>query len=344
MSDPNLLAGVKDQARQAARQQLGRSAMFRTMSVDEQQDLYHAVVKENYDKLLRQQGLSTGMNQKKGPGAEMGFGDYDPGFDASVDAFEDLVDSVDFPKFVADLLKAVFTANMDVMKSQTDDFIRLMREATKSTADFLKKVNDEDAFAYLVESPGSQFNLTMEEDPEGGSKLSLATPEGEPVDMDDNEVKAKIMDAKIALAKEHRAALREILLMGVTRLVVEKGEIEAGVEFKITAKRDSRKTHKDQNINTTSLNASYGGGLMGSIFGGPSGSFNMTNTNIQINTASKTAQDEMTAKLIGKVNIRFKTDYFKLDNFANMYADGGVAALPQGPAAPAPGGLPPTGR
>jgi hypothetical protein len=43
------------------------------------------------------------------------------------------------------------------------------------------------------------------------------------------------------------------------------------------------------------------------------------------------------------VNIKFKTDYFKLDNFANMYADGGVAALkpatpagPGQPAAPAP--------
>ena len=35
----------------------------------------------------------------------------------------------------------------------------------------------------------------------------------------------------------------------------------------------------------------------------------------------------MFAKLMGKVNIQFKTDYFKLDNFANMYADGGVAAL-----------------
>lgn len=344
MSDPHLV-GVKEEARQAARQQLARSAMFRTMSVDEQQDLYHEVVKDNYNKLLRQQGLSSGMATQKGPGAEMGFGDYDPGFDKSVDAFEDLVDSVDFPKFVGDLLKAVFSANLEVMKSQTDDFIRLMREATKSTADFLKKVDDDDAFAYLVDSPGSQFNLAMEETPEGGSKLALTTPEGDPVDMEDNEVKAKIMDAKIALAKEHRAALREVLLMGVTRLVVEKGEIEAGVEFKITAKRDSRKTHRDQNINTTSINAEYGGGLMGSIFGGPSGSMNMTNTNIQINTASKTAEDEMAAKLMGKVNIKFKTDYFKLDNFANMYGAGGVAALPQGPAAPPPpGGLPPAAR
>jgi hypothetical protein len=319
---------IQRQAREAARDQLSRSSMFRAMSIDEQQDVYHSVVDDNYRKLARQSGLSSAMVED--------FDDYDPGFGNSVDAFQDLVDSVDFPTFVSDLLKAVFDANISVQKRQTDDFIRLMREATKSTADFLKKVDDEDAFAYLVESPNSQFNLSMEEDPEGGSKLALTTPEGEPVNMDDNEVKAKIMDAKIAMAKEHRAALREILLMGVTRMIVKKGEVEAAVEYKITAKRDSRKTHRDQNINNTSFNASYGGGVA-SIFGGPKASFNMTNTNIQVNTSSQTAEDELSARLMGKVKIEFASDYFKLDNFANMYADGGTQALQPQPQPAVPG-------
>ena len=48
--------------------------------------------------------------------------------------------------------------------------------------------------------------------------------------------------------------------------------------------------------------------------------------------------DTLSAKLMGKVNIQFKTDYFKLDNFATMYADGGTAAL-----APAPGAAPAAG-
>jgi hypothetical protein len=123
--------------------------------------------------------------------------------------------------------------------------------------------------------------------------------------------------------------------MGVTRLVVNKGEVEAGVEFTIHAARESKAHHDDQNINTTSVELEYGGGLMGSIFGGPSGSMNMTNTNIQVNTSDKKATDDLTATLKGHVKIEFKTDYFKLDNFATMYADGGVAALK--PAAPGPG-------
>lgn len=337
MSKLTLNPGVHQQAREAAREQLARSAMFRAMSIDEQQDVYHTVVDDNYRRIARQQGLSTAMVE--------GFKDYDPGFEESVDAFEDLVDSVDFPAFVADLLKAVFDANLVVQDKQTKTFIRLMREATKSTADFLKKVEDEDAFAYLVDKPNSQYNLSMEENPEGGSKLALTTPEGEPVDMDDNEVKAAIMDAKIAMAKEHRAALREVLLMGVTRLIVDKGEVEAAVEFKITAKRDSRKTHKDQNINVINASASYGGGVLGSIFGGPAGSMSVSNTNIQVNTSSQTAQDELYARLMGKVKIQFSSDYFKLDNFANMYAAGGTEAFapqpqggPVGATTPARGG------
>jgi hypothetical protein len=85
----------------------------------------------------------------------------------------------------------------------------------------------------------------------------------------------------------------------------------------------------------TQVETEFGGGL-GSFFGGPSASISSSNTNIQVNTSDKKATDDLSASLHGKVNIKFKTDYFKLDNFANMYADGGVAALKPQPAAGAP--------
>jgi hypothetical protein len=271
-------------------------------------------------------------------GKEMGFKGYDPGFQGDTRAFKELVDSVDFPKFVADLLKAVFDANLRVMKTQTDSYIKLMKEATKSVADFITKVKDDDPkiFAKLAETRGDKYNVVSERGTDGTQKLALTNPEGEKVDTEDAEVKRHILEAKINMAKEHRAALREVLLMGVTRLVVEKGEIEAGVEFSIKANRESKARHEDQNINVTSAHMEYEGPL-GGIFGGPSGGIETTNTNIQVNTSEKRATDELSALLKGKVRILFKTDYFKLDNFANMYADGGVAALRPG-GAPAPAG------
>lgn len=337
-STTTLIPDVKVEARQMARNVLVNSDVFKGMPLDEQRSIYMNLVDEYVDKLNNKYGVSKAMAD--GPGAGMGFGGYDPGFSGSVDNFEDLVQSVNFPKFVADLMKAVFDANITVMKKQTDDYIRLMREATKSTADFVKKVKDDDTFAHLAENKSNMFNIAMEKDADGNNKMVLTNPEGEKVDMEDNEVKARIMEAKIAMAKEHRAALREVILMGVTRLVVEKGEIEAGVLFEITAKRHSDKSKSNTNINEFEANAEFGGGFMGSIFGGPSGSMKEKNTNINVSTSNKSADDTMTARLSGKVNIKFKTDYFKLDNFATMYADGGIAALkpaqPAAPGAPAP--------
>ena len=80
------------------------------------------------------------------------------------------------------------------------------------------------------------------------------------MDKEDAEVKRHILEAKINMAKEHRAALREVLLMGVTRLVVEKGEIEASVDFSVTATRNSKAHHDDQNINVASVSTEFGGG------------------------------------------------------------------------------------
>jgi hypothetical protein len=120
--------------------------------------------------------------------------------------------------------------------------------------------------------------------------------------------------------------------------------IEAGVDFSVHAGRVSSAHHLDQNINTTTANFQYDSPL-GGLFGGPSGGIEMTNTNIQVNTSDKKATDDLSATLHGKVNIQFKTDYFKLDNFANMYGDGGVAALKPAAAGPAgPGQLPAPAR
>lgn len=311
---------VRDRAREMARDVLSRSESFVGMPIDEQRSLYQSLVDENV------RALTSGAERAQSRGMLADFEEYDPGFENSVDAFEDLVDSVDFPKFVGDLLKSVFDANLNVMKRQTDDYIRLLREATKTSADFVKSIKEDDAFAYLVEQKNSPFNMTMEKGADGSMKMVLTTPEGEPVDMDDNEVKAKIVEAKIAMAKEHRAALREVILMGVTRLVVEKGEVEAGVEFRIDAKRTSAATTSNTNTNVNTVQGSYGGGI-GSIFGGPRIRFQNVNTNINVRTSNQVADDNMTAALKGKVNIKFKSDYFKLDNFLQMYSDGGVAAL-----------------
>lgn len=150
---------IKDEARTRAKNVLARSNAFLALPMSDQMKIYSNVVKDEIQKLEIQQGLSMPMAS----GADMGFEGYDPGFEGSTEAFEDLVKSVNFPNFVRDLLKGVFDANIGVMKAQTDDYIRLMKEATKGVADFVKDVKDDDTFSYLAESKGDQFNIKMEE-------------------------------------------------------------------------------------------------------------------------------------------------------------------------------------
>ena len=337
-------AQIKEYARATARTILSGSQAFQAMPVEDQKSIYLSLVEDEMSKQREKLGLpKLAAAMATDSGKEMGYKGYDPGFQGDTRAFKELVDSVDFPKFVADLLKAVFDANLKVMKQQTDAYIKLMKEATKSTADFIKKVKDDESFARLAESRSDKYNVITEKAPDGSTKLALTNPEGEKVDPEDSEVKRHILEAKINMAKEHRAALREVLLMGVTRLVVNKGTIEAGVEFSVKATRESKAHHTDQNINVTNVQMEYDSPL-GGLFGGPSGSMEMTNTNIQVNTSDKKATDDLSATLKGKVNIEFKTDYFKLDNFATMYADGGVSALAPAGAAGAPGQPPPPVR
>lgn len=259
----------------------------------------------------------------------------------------EFVENVDFPKFVRDLLKGVFDANLQVTIQQMETYQKLLKTATKSVAEFANKIDNTAAFGYLAENQGDDFSIDFDDndkDDAGNPKAVLTDKAGERLDIGDNEVKAKIMDAKIAMAKEQRALLRETILMGITRLVVERGKVKASVLFDIKAgeqiQKQDKAAMKEAHSSGSSMKA--GGGLIGSVFGGASGGHTRSDskTQISISSAKSAATTSLEAKLTGEVEIIFKSDYFKLDNFASMYS--GVtaadrAAVQGGAPGPVPG-------
>src|SRR5262245_36922598 len=137
-------------ARSNVRQALSDMPLYAGLSLSDQKDIYLSMVQDEYQKELARHGNGgLARSMATDSGADMGYKGYDPAFGGETKDFKDLVDSVDFPKFVADLLKAVFDANLSVMKTQTDSYIKLMKEATKAAADFIKQVKDEESFARL---------------------------------------------------------------------------------------------------------------------------------------------------------------------------------------------------
>ncbi|WP_202865361.1 hypothetical protein [Ornithinimicrobium sufpigmenti] len=313
---------------------------FARMSNDDQLALYRQLVNARAFELARPE-TSRAMADARRAGDLIDDSRHrNDRIDQAGDLAGDFIDAVDFPQFVRDLLKAVFDANLQVTLQQMEAYGALLKTATQSLARFAQAIPPADAFAYLAENNSDEFSVNWP--PEGG-EAELTDKEGNTVDTEDSAVKAKIMDATLAMAKEQRALLRETILMGITRLVVEKGVVKAAVVFDIKAGEKITKSDRGMVQDARSDSSSFGasGGLIGSIIGGPRGGHTRSNrhTQISVSSAKSDASTDLTAKVTGSVEINFKSDYFKLDNFATMY---GPIDQSGGPAAPgASAALPP---
>ena len=338
---------VKELAREQTRRSLGQSLTFHQLGIDEQKALYLDLYRQNYAAIAEQrkghseqQGLySSAMRGRQEKAGDLI--DDERHKNSRIDQAGDLaggfIDDVDFPGFVKDLLKGVFDANLEVTLAQMESYQKLLKTASQSVAKFVNAIDDAASFGYLAENNSDEFSLGFsdEEDDDGNRKVQLTNSSGEPVDLGDNQVKARIMDAKIQMAKEQRAMLRETILMGITRLVVEKGNVKASVLFDIKASEQVQKSDKAalQDIKSSGSSISASGGLIGSIFGGPKGgrTSSRRKTKISVSSAKSVASTELAAKVAGSVDITFKSDYFKLDNFAALYQNGGDGGARLGP-------------
>jgi len=338
---------IQHVARKQTQEMLGRCPSFLSLPRSEQAALYKDLVVERRGALAEAAGLSTGMAgaPKKASDLIDDQRHLNKRIDQAGELAGDFVREVDFPKFVRDLLKGVFDANLEVTVKQMEAYTNLMKAATASIAKFVNAIDNTAAFGYLAENNSDEFSFDFddeEKDESGQPKAVLTDKEGNKLDLGDNEIKAKIMDAKIAMAKEQRALLRETILMGVTRLVVEKGVVKAAVVFDIKASekinKQDKAAMKKAHSSGTSVTAS--GGLIGRIFGGPTVGHTSSNqeSQISVSSAKSASSTDLAAKITGSVEIQFKSDYFKLDNFATMYGPQSEPAPGGAPAAPA---LPP---
>lgn len=351
---------IKDLAREYTRRTLAESSTFQQLGVEDQKALYLDVYRQNVNQLTREanpaaahafnttlpqqanaQALQNTSQAMRGPKKASDMIEDDRHQNERIDQAGELaggfIDEVDFPGFVKDLLKGVFDANLEVTLAQMESYQKLLKAASQSVSKFINAIDDAAAFGYLAENQGDDFGLDFsdEENPDGSRKVMLTDSNGDPADLGDNQVKAKIMDAKIQMAKEQRAMLRETILMGITRLVVEKGNVKASVLFDIKANEQIQKADKAalQEIKQSSSSISASGGIIGAIFGGPKGghSSSKRKTKISVSSAKSVANTELAAKVAGSVDITFKSDYFKLDNFAALYQGGNDGGARLGP-------------
>ncbi|MCB9762524.1 MAG: hypothetical protein H6739_22185 [Alphaproteobacteria bacterium] len=273
------------------------------------------------------------------------------------------LEAVDFPGFVAGLITGTFEAIVRSTSEQMREYAELVASLAGSVDDFSREnvtpnqVRDWFAERYptdlRVEMPRPGTNepakLVPQKSAEGTSPawLSRYGLEGETLSAELTEG-TLLRAGRRGLAQERMQSLATLVLMGVNRIVVDEGQIKARLQFHARAQDRTQAEYQ-------ALSAGKKAGIAAQQTRLQQGSAAMVSTvkaNVQADTQVK-------AELMGEVNIKFRTETFPLERFAdsaaiqliNRHASWQQAAAPapanapsNAPASNAPAAPPPQGE
>lgn len=252
------------------------------------------------------------------------------------------LNAVAFPSFVADLINGTFNAIVNASIKQMEAFANLLSNVAKTVDQFMAdNITDNQAKDWLV----SKYPYHLKVDTSGGGPRVVVRDEAadrEPpslkadlgidmdVDLDDETINETLVPAaRRALAQQRHQLLSTMVLMGINRIVVTSGRIRAKLDFHIDA-TDSAQAESASKFENKNISAA-GGGFFG--FG-----FASVNQVSYVSTRSRSAQDEINASvdLMGEVDLKFKSETFPLERFAQPQMVGLLQGNTANPAANPP--------
>jgi hypothetical protein len=333
-------APARDLVRAEVRKLLEGAEAFKKLKPEEQTQLANHMVKVS-EYLAQGQSLTEGiipggddpegtlkarLAQKPGQvGAEFKAGAVREG----VSAFRDMVKTVDFPKFVAGLVHGVFQAVVDASIQQMRAYGELLSSVSKTVDDFARDdVSDGEAREYIanrypdaaeVDTSGPTAKLKPKEGADAVDFTKDFGSDTSGIDLSDEESERKLVDAaKNKMARERQQMLSTMVLLGINRIVVTNGHINAKVVFDMRASDDAkRRAHAEMHA-AEGKSFSAGGGLLGKIFGGPEAGYSHETTvgsSVDDSSESKAA---VKAQLSGDVRLQFKSETFPLERMVDV--------------------------
>ncbi len=241
------------------------------------------------------------------------------------------LNAIAFPTFVADLIKGTFQAIVNASIQQMEAYGNLLANVAKTVDQFMgDNITDNQARDYLVDRYPSHFQLETSQDaarvrakdsdlPPPNFKTDLGIEQDVSID-DDAAEEVLVPAARRRLAQQRHSMLSTMVLMGINRIVVTSGKIRAQMGFRIDAKDHAKAETASQFDleHENKLKTGFGGGI-GSFFGGPSAEFEQKTTVTYVSSTKKDSSDELDvhADLTGEVELKFKSDYFPMERFAN---------------------------
>lgn len=275
-----------------------------------------------------------------------------------VEEFGNLVKTVDFPQFVSGLIQGVFQAIVDASIQQMEAYGELLAATAKTVDQFASDhISDAQAreqianrFPSLVKidrsETGSPKLVPANDEVEDTSALQQFSRSTEAIDLssDDGELKF-INAAKLEMARQRQKMMALMVMLGINRIVVTNGRINAKVVFDIRASDQAKRMAK-ASLEDKSASSAGAAGAAWAPWGAAGGYAHTSH----VATVRSSVDDEseskakLKAQLTGEVRVNFKSETLPpermLDSLQfeqmNYLATPGVAPAAAGTTAPAP--------
>ena len=266
------------------------------------------------------------------------------------DQFRRLVQAVDFPQFVGGLIRNVFEAIVDTSIEQMRAYGELMANVAKSVDDFARdNISENNArdwlsdrfpdqlgigsdsfgggFAEDSETPTAQPKLEAKgDDPEEAlSSVSEEMGIDPPVTdlSDENEELRLVLAARLAIARSRQQLLASMVMLGINRIVVTDGHINAKVVFDMRARDVATRTARASMADRQAQRSKAGFRASYSSWLSPYSVSAYAETQSEhVATVSSAVDDtsesraEVKARLSGDVRVNFKSDFMPMDRLA----------------------------
>jgi hypothetical protein len=315
------------------------------------------LAKELSERSAPAQALANPVDQAKNKASEkigtFAGSDFEAGsVKQGAENFRNFVGAVDFPKFVGGLIQNVFQAIVDASIQQMEAYAELLKAVSQTVDQFAAdNISMNNARDWMSQRFPTDFAIDTS-DSEAGPRLGMKNEDSaeealarvsqelqlaEPVtDLSDEEQEGRlVMAARMQMARSRQQMLSSMVMLGINRIVVTDGLINAKVVFNFRASDDAKRDAKaslydrDSSYNKNTTVAGVGFGWGGAASANTNVQSHMTTVSSSVDETSSSSQ-EMKAKLTGEVRVNFKSDYFPMEKLASP----GMIASIQGNATP----------
>jgi hypothetical protein len=277
-------------------------------------------------------------------------GSGDPGsvIGAGVTQAARMVKEIDFPKFVASLIDGTFKAIVTTSIEQMKAYAEMVKSVSASLNEFKdKNTSDSEARASLVGRYPQLMQISLNEGQERLTPRDSAFGEDLPdfqkelgldqevTSLDEDVLEQKLIPAmRDELARGRQQLLATTILMGINRIIVTDGKINARIRFKFDAvettktrgtARDLAKmgdTVAEQSTMAESgaSNSNWWSRSTGEDYQHTEDRQRVVTPNIQVTSEIETNTDgsiKAGGEMFGEVSINFRSESFPLEKMVN---------------------------